>query len=872
MSILAARSADARVGQADRALSFADAGGPPPAGQARRDPFGGGRAAVGRFASDPLLDGVVVVCLPDRDWYLVRTARANVVPCLAAVAGGGAAGPRDLAPYPPGSPVVVWLPAEADSGLILAGRPAVGADRAARDPALPLGPLAPDGRHQTASGPVSRAYGPGPDAFRDWFGRRPGVSWAAAGRPADRTGLERGFRSPGGLGVWTSDWLLELAGGPGAGLEMGPLDGGWGRLRARQWDLETAVTRDRVRDDEGEGLVERLTTPYPWEASGRAVPAGADWPAGRRFFRVAEYGGYLGQAGRRVVLLPGADPGGAAAAGVALDATTLDGSRAALTAGTFVVGRRASLPAPVRVREPESARGDDRRADNYRFAGLAGGGKPHAGVGPPAAGGDRPHLLRPACVTEEVGHLVRWQSGHPFARHAGDFRPEADGKGPIGPAVPALDYGPLAAGGPVSPPEPVELDVDHRLPGRKYHPGENHTAYLDDGSVVTVDGFGADDVSAGGSRRVSVPGDLHLRAGGTLYLQADQIVLNGGRAIDLTALAGAVRLAAATDVEVAAGLGGSGGVLVDARGGAKLGPTDDPAEGATARLAGVTLRSARGPVAAVAAGVYLRAGGEAGSGDVVLDAGADGRVLADGRAVAVSARSEFTVAHGDPGGPSACHRFAPGGVTVAAPLAVTGGLVAVSLVVSGGVTAGGAVVGAGGVSKGNPTVADAAAAAVAAARQAAATAATAAGSAWRRGVQAAFRAAGRVGADAVIRRALGFRFRDDPAGTDYRTAALAAVEPRWLRLVRLGKADHGGRPFPLHPAPSPAGPTLPWPGRTAWTERPVLLRPAAGELLDPAAGGVTADPDKLADAGLPPWEAVPFGAAAWTLPPPVKPS
>lgn len=843
---------DPRLAELDRALAGLEAGGPAPAGAGRADPYRAGRSALDRLDAVLAL-GRVDLHLPFHDWVRVRTAEFGpVAACVGGPVGTGPWGPRDLQPLPPGTPVVLWRPPGTAWWAVLCALPPAGA--AGRVPDY----LQMGGNTGLKRTPFWRALSALPGADAHDF---------AGGRPLDQAGGERGVLSAGGCGYWVSDFQAEVRAGEEAALTLLPFDGGYARLAGRQFDLLTGAYHLQVRDDEGECRLVAGDAVYPWELVGRSGPGQAfaqpvdpaesqTRPTGkgpvdlteprlRPFFRRVRYGGYLGQGGLTVVQLPPADGPGVfgqadARVGVVVSHTSLAGGRTELAADSFVVGRRVSLPAPADVWPAEHPAGDDAAAGGYRASGVYGDGPAHD------PDSDRPDLRRAGDLVALLRRRVEWGVGHPFRLHEKDWALPADGAGPLGEALGPLDYSDLAAGGPVGLPEPVEHPVDHRQTGR-YRPVENLTAYLPDGEVGTVDGGGGDDWADGaGTRRISQPGDVVVQAGRRFVVMADEIVFKANRAVELSTSAGSIRLKAETDVEVLAGNGGAGGVLVESRGAAGL--VDGKATATTPRLSGVTLASREAPVSLAGAGVYLRTGGGAGDGDVVLDA-PGGRVVARADTVELAPLDRLLVPVGSPDAPDVVHAFTAAQVTLDAPV-TAGGLSFdrdADLVVTGTASVGGDVLVAGGLfvdpDQGGEAPADLADRidrVVAAAGRAADLLRAAAEAAWE-AVRTRLLTPGRPGDPASVLSVFRFRHRDDPAGADYRTGGLTLTEPRYQRLARAGLAG-AGSPWVEPDVATPEGPTQPWPGRTAWTLAPTLARGEGGDAVPAQAGWLFTPP------------------------------
>lgn len=875
---------DPRVAELDRAVLDLEA-------RTRRgqtaDPYRALRFEQERLGRHtPLLFGVVDLAVPHVNWYRVRTVTRGAIACGSAGGGrAGAVGPRALSGIEPGSPVLVYYPDGATIGTILCVLPTLVTDtRTANPDWLAQGTNVGFRRSAFWTYPLTVDAGQAPDL--------------SAQRPADETGAERGWVAPTGVGLWVGDYELQVRVNEECGLFGTAHDGGYLSLRARQFDQFTAAHDFQVRDDEGELLYFHGVSGYPWEALGLKRPGTPfaatfadqdvqyDAPVGKYdspgllatrvpFHRTVAYGGYLGQGGFRAVLLPaaGADPYADArtappSPAAFVESVSFAGDYQLWAARSVTVGRRASLPSPWRREAPESPAGDDARAGGYKASGYWGDGPIHRLSGP-SPGTDRANYKAVACLLDVAAYALWWRAAHPFRLHTADFAIGADGGGPLGAGQAPIDYTAVAAGGDVQPPAPVVVEVDHRETA-EYYPNEAFDTFLPSGEVARVDGYGCGDVTVGGTRQISTPADLVLSAGRSVVIIADQIVLRARDAVDVSTAVGAVRVKGEKDVQILGGNSGRGGVSIESRG---LASAEDP----DATVGGVVIKSAAAGVSVLAGGIYLRTGGaDLAAGDIVLDAG-DRRVDVVATAATAYVASGLTVAVGPAGENSAAaqvHRL--GADVVLDGTAYFGGsLIGYrpgSLVVDGTISATGSI-GSGG-KVGDSTggflgqvpddFVDRLGEQTAAVRDRSDAAAEAATAAYEASVRAALYGDGRPGNDTTVSMT-GFAYRDDADGARYRTAGLTVTEPRWFQLVRAGLATAAGSAWVEPPVRSPAGDdTYPWPGRRAWLEEPVVLRPAGFAFFDPAAGGANADPAAYADGRLPAWDKVTM-AAAWRV-------
>ena len=813
-------------------------------------------------APTQLMQGRVVDAHPYAGCYKVQFERGGpTLPCV--LAGGtsflpmGASASTTLVV---GSTVWAIRHPQTAHGVILAVEPSPGVDPTLSSSDFVHGASRTtpqvEGRH------AAILQLPGAGGFVDW----------SAGRPFDATGAgEWGAMAETGVRVHVDPAMAMLAADEATGFFAFYCDQ-TARVSGVNLQERSAAHEAEALDDQGEALVYRGATPYPWEHRGVIDPAKdpfrdltalqaqvteAHYAAveplkddQQPFHRRLELGGYLGQGGRRMVLLPPkpADlPDGVnrysipGTGGAAFEEqVTLDGRYLLRAAKGFSLEKAIAIPAPKRRVRPEADTGDT--PANYRFAGVFGQGPAHVVPdGLAATDAAAPHLQQAAGAADTMAFVANWAGVHPIHYHAKDYDLPQPGKTPAGPAETPIPFAHLATYQYLDRPEPVVIKVDHRLDKVNYFPNKSYLDFLDDGGVVIGDGFGAELRMVGGQVFITAPGDVWLKSGRNVNTWAgDDAVVRAKGSIDLSATNNDVRIKAKHHVQVLAGNDGvAGAVLIESRA-----PTsyDYSAPGEDAAAGGIHLK-ARGQVAAWAAGVYLRTGGGGlPAGPIVLDAGRGTGTItsySDGftRYLATSAVDYF----GTESGVTAANLYAADSTRLGSGLVCNGPLNVLSggAIVNGdvGIAAGhisteraaqyqykvGAFEGAqaGEVRRGvDDGVAEA---------QAEVSSGTAAASAFA----AYWYGPGAAGADATIKNAAFCWRTAKQCGTDQ---GFRLYEDRWQQAARLG----GGAPAVWLEdsvvAPDPAAdPSYPYPGKGPWVDdNGLVLQDLA--LFDPATG------------------------------------
>lgn len=886
-------SVDRRTLELDEALRGAEvAAGALPALGFMRDPTRAAmavQAALGRPGR--VAYGVVIHPLPGVHWYKVQLGDGGgwVAACAGARGSLLPLGPKDLDMPGPNEAVLVFRPDGLDYGVILCAVPSAATDGAVSCPDWVVqgggSGLRREAGHQF---PVTGTYRSG--GVLDW----------SAQRPLDQTPLERGWVTPTGLAVTIDDDMVQVRANEMAGLWVTSEDG-WVRLAGQHLVVESPVHEVEACDDEGEARYFEGCAAYPHEALGQYA-AGQAWtqeyddqavqytshkakvdlPDGQEdlqpIYRYQEYGGYLGQGRLRLVVKPARTVGARRYSAPEPDTTLfmesvgLDGAATYVSAKSVHIGKRGQLPVFVQ-RQPVQARaGDDAAAGNYRFSSLFGAGAGHR-IGDVEVTGPNRALRTVAAVLDLIAHAITWKPAHPFHYHANDYRAynpsELADLTRNQEVVSYADYT-------VPDPAPVRLTIDHRYGQVEYFMRESFIRFEDDGGVHLGGGAGEGLVFAGGRVYLDGPLGVEIRSGGEVAALGDQFVVRARGSVDLSSTEKDVRLKAEGNMQLLAGNGGRGGVLIESSGeGAQQQFKNRYGEDVVSN--GVIVRAGKAPVAVLAKDVYLRTGGaDLEEGDILLDASrGNRRVQVFGREFHTYTTSAVTFNYGPVGETSTVNKayyfgeeamIADVRLILGGPLVgYNGGGGAAGVVVDGGVygTKAFATAGVMADKKGMflGKVPGGFAGSVQAATQAAAEAADelrqAAETRHETTVVQKYYRAGQVGNDEVVELAR-FGFRDPLDSTrQYKTDGFVTPEARWQQFIRFGLAT-GGTTWVERPVVYQGRETYPWPGKQKWADEPTLLELAAPTMSDPGAGR---------DADAPgPYETAAAGAVTPTVP------
>ncbi len=480
------------------------------------------------------------------------------------------------------------------------------------------------------------------------------------GRPLDSTAYgEKGEFAETGVGWFVDAFQTFIRVSEICGVYCNYLDH-YMRLAAWMLDFQTAAFTQSIRQDEGEVLHEEHHCVYPWERVGCYSPEDQrlyatfqntdvtyDEPVGRldepdalsglfrqEFARTRIYRGYLGQGGRRLLVLPKRQDG-LQEYGYDLrpeyavfdESIGLDGDFTLASAMGITLAKRAMLPVPIRVKLPEDQGENADNKGNYSPSGV------------PVFGNNTEHKIAQAPEINDAdlrvqaglnarpdmfAYMFNWKAQHAFHYHQKDFRTPEEGD--MGSLTDKLDFAALQTGVGMEEPGTVDHFVDHRYGYASYTNRESYYSQRSDGSVQQGCGFGTEIRQADGHIFLDAPGDIYLRAGRSVHIWAgDDVIIKAKNSVDVTATDHDVRLKASKNMEMLSGNSGTGACLIENRATAvaRVYKTDQLGEDVVG--AGITFRSPRAEIMALGSEVYIRTGGITGDdaiqpGPITLDA------------------------------------------------------------------------------------------------------------------------------------------------------------------------------------------------------------------------------------------------------------
>ena len=625
--------------------------------------------------------GRVVDAIAYTHWYKVipHNGHATIPCCYLSSTSLLPYGARMIGQLAPNTPVVIYHHPSSQYGYILGVVPTYGAD-----PTLAWGDWIVQGGGTNFKVEAAQSY---PFSLAD----SGGIIDFSAGRPFDGSTIgEWGYLTETGLGIVVDPFMAFLRADEECGLFLFYWDQ-MARLAGHNLELRSAGTWWQSLDDEGETNLIEAATPFFWEALGAWSLAGgihstntdrqvqiekpylakieaAELALQQPFYRLMRFRGYLGQAEKSIVSLPGDHEGwqGWQGAQGCQDAPTeagavnrynqetiftgvldeqrlLTGRLALRSAKAISLVKRLVIPVPKQINLAENPLGDHRT--NYKAAGMQGAGVNHV-VGEFQDAGAQAPLVAAAAVMDLHAYIFNWEGLHPFHYHERDwYLPDESDLGYSNMEIPSWSQ--FGSQPYLERPEPIRLPIDHRYDLAHdglvdYFPNCSYVELLDDGGVLIGDGFGAEIRMTGGSVHITCPGDIWLQSGKNVNCWAGYDLVGRARnSVDLSASEGDVRLKAEYNMQLLGGNSGAqGGVLVESRATcfgthnysdydseAPQGQQEQPINGQAVQSSGIVLKAAQSQIVAYGAQIYLRTGISAGGvaeGDIVIDAAKGG--------------------------------------------------------------------------------------------------------------------------------------------------------------------------------------------------------------------------------------------------------
>jgi hypothetical protein len=832
--------------------------------------------------------GVVVHALPHLNWYKVQVgAVGGWMPCCK-LGGSGLVppGPRNMELLPAYSHVLVYKPRGLNHGYIVGPLP----------PALADGALAcPDWVLQAGGGGLKREEAH-KFPVKGLFRQGGTINWSA-GRPLDETAFQQGWVTPTGLALTVSDFMIQMRVNEMCGLWCNIFDGHT-RLAGQQLVTESAVEGHHSYCDEGESRVTRGVAAYPWEALGQysrdtpfteeyaaaevqyglhrgAVDVGQSDDDIQPLYRYVEHNGYSGP--MRAVVLPARTSGlrhygeREVDEGLFRESIGLDGSYQLLSAKSLHIGKRVRVIVPREVMPPDDGRGDDARADNYRFSGLYGTAEPHA-VRDLQFGGQEPQMRKAAAVHDVIANDLNWKALHAFHYHRGDYElPQEDAGGPFARGQEELDFGRLGVGYPfVLPPVPRPLTVDHRYGSVSYFERESFLRFEDDGTVILAGGAGETITLAGGDVELSCPGKVKVLPGTDLLAFAGQMCFRSRGSVDIDSSDADVRVKAQQNFHCLAGNSGVGGILLESKAVGKQ-QLYRNRFGEDVVSSGIVLLAPDSIVATLAGEIYLRTGGHPrlGSGDITVDAGRGKQrvniISRQLRCYMEEVASFDFGTLGDRANITGSYVFTATTAVFDAALLLGGQLTGYGdqsgIVMRGNIEVTGSVSAAGTVSDSQGSYLGRVSedysseleGTVAETSDVYATVAQQAASRHKLEIVTDIYQDGLLQDDELL-RTIGFSYRDPPRGDQYVVSRLVWPESRWQQMARFGLAT-GGRPWDETPVLYQGAQTFPYPGRRKWLGEASFYQSPVPQFHNPATGFAA---DRPYNATLNDWRRVPM--------------
>ena len=518
----------------------------------------------------------------------------------------------------------------------------------------------------------------------------------SAGRPLDCLPGDWGSINDMGVAIFIGRLIAALKASDGAKVEAFCGDDLL-RLVGYNFELFTSVSEECHLNDEGENVIIKRATPYPWEAlgvsRGTAVTRTQDGSIriGQEYAseepakdnqliipRLTELGGYLGDLVHRVISCPPAAltvetyDTQTPHIGLMEEVQSSDGTYMLRSAKAIIFEKYAIIPVPKQLKAPEDPLGDSSQGD-YKSAGDGddtGEFQWDDSNGPEGRQAQLFDYLAWNWNRYTCCGLVK----HSKAGGGTDwFLPDETDLKTFSSAVNNDDYSSLKSKFSMDLPVKVSVPVDFRS-GRQnvgFYQSRSVIAQLDDGSLILEDGYGASIKMGGGRIVISAPGDVWVQAGRSIVnWAAFDAVIKAGNCAELTSSKKDVRIKAEHNLFMLGGNAGDhGGVLIESRSPGRASASDYATDGEAVQAHGVVVKS-KGAIDVVGSDIYVGLNGQGST--LALDAGTSGRLSLTGTELDVAVSNLFALSAGV-GDAVAVMALSPGQATIPAGLFEVGG-------------------------------------------------------------------------------------------------------------------------------------------------------------------------------------------------------
>ena len=521
----------------------------------------------------------------------------------------------------------------------------------------------------------------------------------SGGRPADSLMGDWGRINDLGLAFFLGRMMTMMRASDGAQIQAF-----WGddllRLIGYNLEIFTSGAEERKLNDQGEYQEVWRSSPFPWEALGKAGARGKTYTTdkskplapGRKHVGVEpaeddqlivprhmRFRGYLGDVEREYVCLPPAGldistyDGNDVYLGLLEIGKHIDGSYSVRSAKQVTLEKYILLPVPKELIAPEDPLGDT--DENYKFSGQFGGGEEHKL--PEFEWADDKPGIRAQQLWDYHAYFFGKYTQIGLMNHKKDWNlpeesemQEIATRAAIAPSVVNMGYTFSA-----ELPNPKEIKIDERSEHTvKFYATRSVVKLNDDGSVLMEDGFGSQIRLEGGNIFLTCPGDVWTMPGRNAVTWAPHdIIQKGGNSIDITASLKDVRIKGEQNVHLLAANKKSGSILIECR--ASGMPTlsqfqDKIGEDATG--SGIFIKGPKTAVTIWGQRVYAGGSEKITGKQIVFDAGESGDVFLRGNRVDSQGKTSASLSTGDPGKSTSHIAVTPSAVTVESAQAVVG--------------------------------------------------------------------------------------------------------------------------------------------------------------------------------------------------------
>lgn len=213
-----------------------------------------------------------------------------------------------------------------------------------------------------------------------------------------------------------------------------------------------------------------------------------------------------------------------------------------------------------------------------------------------------PPLHRASVAIDQMVYSINYEALQPFWDQPDSWYVPEEAEYLVYDEVPNFDF--LISSNCLPEPEPVTVEIEGRYGKAKYYPNNSYMIFMDDGSIVLVDGWGSEIKMTGGNIYQSCANNLFQMPGKNVNIMAGyDVTVRAQNSVDVSASHSDVRVKAEKNLMLLGGNENCGGVLIESK---TPSPSYDfESMGELATVTGIVMKSTKGQIVTLARDIFM---------------------------------------------------------------------------------------------------------------------------------------------------------------------------------------------------------------------------------------------------------------------------